>query len=680
MLIGSGVLSFQMRAQDMQYGVELDEFDPYFNYRATKYLYENGHEAYLNWNDELSWYPNGRDVSATSQNALHYIAASTYFIVDFWSDVDLYTYTIYFPAIVGSITVFVIFGLMRLVSNTRIAAMAAFFFAVSVPFIQRGTAGWFKSEPLGVFLGLLGLYLFVKFINHTQQEKRSGSRIIMFSILSGITIAFALSSWGGAIFFMIPIILWIMSFPITKKTNKIMFVGLVLFVISMALQSTMFDRSEALVFGVIASGTILAIGFTSSQHMLHVKFPAKKRKIYLLSLAVLVASISIVAASGSLHYLSGGTGERYLGALLPFSTSGDDLVNSVAEHQTPTFAHIFERTVFILLFAPVGLFVLLKNKIPTVDRTFILIISAVGTYVGLTYVRLELFMSLGLLMLSAIAVYYMFLKLGQQKKKPVMSYALVVVLLGSMIVPAVINWSIMMDRPPLIVYGATLQGRPTTAWLDALEWLKTDTPVGSKVMAWWDYGYWIETKGERVTFMDNAAFNSQSIKDYARVMTDPPETAIPELRKLGADYVLIYFMGNKIPIENNTSYVTLGGGADVSKMPWILKIAGKGDSMVDEHIRLTSEFYSDTLYGNMIPFTPYTDAIAGPSNIDITPWLTDKIDPRTDEPYGYGLLYYSPKYEKLHSLGLTLVYVSEEFKEPPSNDMFNAIMIYKVQR
>lgn len=39
--------------------------DPYFNFRATKKLVEEGVYAFNNWFDELTWYPMGRAIGAT---------------------------------------------------------------------------------------------------------------------------------------------------------------------------------------------------------------------------------------------------------------------------------------------------------------------------------------------------------------------------------------------------------------------------------------------------------------------------------------------------------------------------------------------------------------------------------------------------------------------------------------
>ena len=48
-----------------EYGMIIHEFDPWFNYRATEYLYEHGWYAFRTWFDYKVWYPLGRPVGTT---------------------------------------------------------------------------------------------------------------------------------------------------------------------------------------------------------------------------------------------------------------------------------------------------------------------------------------------------------------------------------------------------------------------------------------------------------------------------------------------------------------------------------------------------------------------------------------------------------------------------------------
>ena len=48
-----------------EYGRVIHEFDPYFNYRATEYMWQHGWTKFSKWFDYMSWYPLGRPVGTT---------------------------------------------------------------------------------------------------------------------------------------------------------------------------------------------------------------------------------------------------------------------------------------------------------------------------------------------------------------------------------------------------------------------------------------------------------------------------------------------------------------------------------------------------------------------------------------------------------------------------------------
>src|SRR5437588_5471977 len=164
-LIVVGVLAlafttaFIMRSYPAKYGFYLNEFDPYFDYRATKYIVDHGLDAYWKWHDTMSWYPEGRDIAKTSQSGLHIVAAFLYTV--FGQGTSLLNFTIMLPVVMGSLTTIIIFALVRVMGGTSAGMFAALLFAFSPAIIQRGNLGWFKSEPLGLFFGLLAIYLFI---------------------------------------------------------------------------------------------------------------------------------------------------------------------------------------------------------------------------------------------------------------------------------------------------------------------------------------------------------------------------------------------------------------------------------------------------------------------------------------------------------------------------------------
>ena len=59
-------MSFSIRLFSViKYESVIHEFDPYFNYRVTQFLTENGFYDMWNWFDTMTWYPLGRVVGGT---------------------------------------------------------------------------------------------------------------------------------------------------------------------------------------------------------------------------------------------------------------------------------------------------------------------------------------------------------------------------------------------------------------------------------------------------------------------------------------------------------------------------------------------------------------------------------------------------------------------------------------
>ena len=104
---------------------------------------------------------------------------------------SLYDFTIIFPVIIGSLTTIVIFALVRVIGGTTAGLFSSLFFAVSLPVLIRGNLGWTKSEPLGLFFGLLGTYLFLSAIKSDNKKYA-----LMKLVGGGIIFAFGLSCMG----------------------------------------------------------------------------------------------------------------------------------------------------------------------------------------------------------------------------------------------------------------------------------------------------------------------------------------------------------------------------------------------------------------------------------------------------------------------------------------------------
>jgi asparagine N-glycosylation enzyme membrane subunit Stt3 len=78
-------------------------------------------------------------------------------------------------------------------------------------------------------------------------------------------------------------------------------------------------------------------------------------------------------------------------------------------------------------------------------------------------------------------------------------------------------------------------------WHYAMNWVKENTPKEAIFAHWWDYGYWVQTIGERATLTDGGHPNFWFTYSSARyVLTSPtPDTALSMFKSIGIDYFLI---------------------------------------------------------------------------------------------------------------------------------------------
>jgi asparagine N-glycosylation enzyme membrane subunit Stt3 len=115
--------------------------------------------------------------------------------------------------------------------------------------------------------------------------------------------------------------------------------------------------------------------------------------------------------------------------------------------------------------------------------------------------------------------------------------------LGLMIVLVVVMLSVNTLSGIAAVQG--MGESPSQAWDPALEYMEDETPEGSVIMSWWDYGYWFESIGRRASIADggNLGYYSDSGPvnyPLARFLTSSnPENHTELLEKHSVDYIAL---------------------------------------------------------------------------------------------------------------------------------------------
>ncbi|MFH1503084.1 MAG: STT3 domain-containing protein [Candidatus Diapherotrites archaeon] len=143
-----------------------------------------------------------------------------------------------------------------------------------------------------------------------------------------------------------------------------------------------------------------------------------------------------------------------------------------------------------------------------------------------------------------------------------------------------------------VVYEAksTVPGIYEQQWQNAMSWVRENTAIGSIFVHWWDYGYWVQTIGERPTVTDGGHFTAYWDHLIGRYLltTPSPETALSFMKAHNVSYLLI----DSTDLGKYTAYSSIGndesGGDRYSWLP----IMQSSPSQIQETQNGTIKIYS----------------------------------------------------------------------------------------
>jgi len=192
-----------------------------------------------------------------------------------------------------------------------------------------------------------------------------------------------------------------------------------------------------------------------------------------------------------------------------------------------------------MVFAGLGAWLLFQKKVNRSLKikgemaAFALIIGFLGIYFSSAFVRLEVFGSISVIILSSIGISILISKILKEGHKPASAVTkisflaiIVALLMVPMVYPEQVNWSNNnVGLPPTILNSGTQFNLSTNDWADSMQWVRENTPKDAVIASWWDYGYWISTLGERKTLADNATLLDWQIRKIAAMYMSTPDQA-----------------------------------------------------------------------------------------------------------------------------------------------------------
>ncbi|KAE8330507.1 Oligosaccharyl transferase STT3 subunit-domain-containing protein [Aspergillus sergii] len=570
----------------------IHEFDPWFNFRATKYLVQHGFESFWDWFDDRTWHPLGRVTGGTLYPGLMVTSGVIYHILRFLTiPVDIRNICVLLAPAFSGLTAFAMYLLTCEMSISPSAGLlAAAFMGITPGYISRSVAGSYDNEAIAIFLLVFTFFLWIKAV-------KNGS--IMWGALTALFYGYMVSAWGGYVFI----------------TNLIPLHVFVLLCMGRYSSRLYISYTTWYALGTLASMQIPFVGFLPIRNSDHMSalgvfgliqlvafadfvrgfIPGKQFQRLLTAMVIIVfgvafAGLVLLTVSGVIAPWSG----RFYSLWdTGYAKIHIPIIASVSEHQPTAWPAFFFDLNFLIWLFPAGVYMCFRDLKD--EHVFVIIYAVLASYFAGVMVRLMLTLTpivcvAAALALSTIIDTYVFASRGpspqskaqdETSAEGLRSTRNPVVGISSYISKAVVTSSVVIylllfvahctwvtsnaySSPSVVLASRMPDGSQFIIddYREAYYWLRQNTPDNAKIMSWWDYGYQIGGMADRPTLVDNNTWNNTHIATVGKAMSSREEVSYPILRQHDVDYVLVVFGG------------LLGySGDDINKFLWMVRIA-----------------------------------------------------------------------------------------------------------
>jgi len=571
----------------------IHEFDPYFNFRSTQYLINEGFYNFHNWFDQMSWYPLGRIVGGTVYPGLMWTAGAVYHAFRYFNfTVDIRNVCVLLAPWFASNTAIVTYFFAKEIDDRKSTALLAAAFIAIVPgYISRSVAGSFDNEAIAIFALLLTFFLWVKSV-------KTGS--LYWSALCALAYFYMVSAWGGYVFIINLIPLHVLALLFTGRYSHRLYIAYCTVytlgsMLAMQIPFVGFQHVQSSEH-MVAMGTFgllqLWVGSEWIRGIVGDKVYLRFWRIAIPT--VIVSTVGVLFIGQLTGYISPWTG-RFYSLLDPtYAKKHIPIIASVSEHQPTTWASFYFDLHILTLLFPAGLYFCFRHL--TDANIFAIIYGITSIYFAGVMVRLMLVLAPIACILGAIAAsrtlsqYMEYVKPNPAKKgkdkddfefKDKIGFV-IVTLIFFLLVSYTWHCTWVTSEAyssPSIVLSARQQDGSRIIFDDYREaywWLRMNTPPDARIMSWWDYGYQITAMANRTVLVDNNTWNNTHISQVGQAMASDEDFAYKIMQRMDVDYVLVIFGG-----------LTGYSSDDINKFLWMVRIGGSTNPDIVE-----SNYYS----------------------------------------------------------------------------------------
>ena len=594
----------------IRFEVIIHEFDPWFNFRVTKYLTSEGAYSFWNWYDPESWYPLGRIIGGTTYPGIMFTSSAIHWICNtFLFPVDIRNICVFLAPLFASITaITAYFFVKEITGRSDSGLLTALLIAIVPGYISRSVAGSYDNEAVAITALIMTFYFYIKSVN-------TGS--IFWSTICALMYFYMVSAWGGYVFIINLIPLYNLFLVIIGRLDIKIYTSYTVFYIvgtllCMQVPFVMFGALKSsehfLSHGVfVLLNMIMFIQFIKSN--LNEELYNRLLGFAMFAVAVLFGlAFLVLTFKGYIQF-----GSRILTLLDPtYASKYIPIVASVSEHQPTTWSAFFFDLQSLLVFGPLGLYYCFLD--PTNGKLFVAIFGVCSIYFSSVMVRLLLLSSPALCLLSGIGISELIHFFVDQMKnyneeedkeesyyvgsdatkgKKVYRYGLefvgvFILAITYLLIQYIFHCTWVSaeaySSPSIILANKDRFGKRHIVddFREAYYWLRMNSKPDSKIVSWWDYGYQIAGMSNRAVIVDNNTWNTSHIATVGAAMATDEEESFRICKMLDANYALVIFGGY-------SGY----SGDDVNKFIWMIRIAAGFYPRIKEENYLKGGYRTD---------------------------------------------------------------------------------------
>lgn len=187
------LLSMYVRLIDYRWPY-LRNIDSYTFYRSMDEIVMN--DGIIPLRDELIMAPNGAP-GLGGMNPYIYLGAYAYMLVSKFVNITLAEFLVYFPPFLASLAIIPLYFIGKMLYDRKAGILAAFIYIFDINNLARSLGGDPDSDAIIFLISMITVMALLFTYKYSTGESRISKKLILYSVLTGITVGVWFNSWAG---------------------------------------------------------------------------------------------------------------------------------------------------------------------------------------------------------------------------------------------------------------------------------------------------------------------------------------------------------------------------------------------------------------------------------------------------------------------------------------------------